>query len=260
MALATLLKDLAVWVGGYDFSGYMKSIRMGASKAELASGVFSDGVVCYKPGIVTVDAGGAGFWNAESALAPDPVEFARVKADATPADWPFVVIPPNSDGNAANTVANEGYATVGNAYEYNIGAAHGALLPFTLKKQPSTAYSFYRVSLELAKASRTATTTSTGQQLGALSATQQLIVILQVFSITGTGEWTLTVESDDNSDFSSATVRATFSTVDQDEDPAFEVVKIAGAITDNWWRVVLTETSGTSTVSAAVVFGIANLT
>lgn len=254
MALPQLLKDSAVWLAGYDFTGYLNSVNFAAAKAELPSNVFTDGVECYFPGLVSVIAEAGGFWNSESALAPDPVVFDRVKADATPADWPLIVVP------GGNTEGNIGYAVVGNQFMYQLGGAHGQLLPFSMKTLPSTGYKLYRQRLERAKASVTATTTSAGFQYGALSAAQQMIVTFHVFLISGTGAWTLTIQSDDNAGFSSATTRAAFTQVDQAGDPAFQVVKISGAITDDYWRAVLTEDSGTSTISFAVSMGIANLT
>ena len=109
------------------------------------------------------------------------------------------------------------------------------------------------------KAAVSVSTNGTASQLGALSAAQKMVISFHVFLIVGTGVWTLTIESDATNAFVGAeTTRATLTSVDQDDDPAMAVATIAGAVTDTWWRAVLTETSGTATITYSVSLGIAN--
>jgi hypothetical protein len=166
------------------------------------------------------------------------------------------MFPPFSPAGAPNTFGNRGYLVVGNQFNYNLGGTHGELQQFALGTKLGTTYALTRQRLMAAKAAVSGTTTGTGLQLGALSATQRMVISYHVFLITGTGSWTLTIESDDNSGFTSATVRATATVVSDADDPATEVLTVAGAVTDDWWRAVLTETSGTSTVTYAVSMGI----
>ena len=82
-------------------------------------------------------------------------------------------------------------------------------------------------------------TNGTAVQLGAVSATQSLYAALHVFS--GTGSFIVKVQSDDNSGFTTATDRITFATVATGTPSASEwATPVAGAITDDWWRVVCT--------------------
>lgn len=259
MSEPCFLKDAAIWLGGYDFSGHCNNINLTGAKAELEHRVFGDGIMSMFPGLVSTMVELGGFWSAESALAPDPVIFTRIDPTQTPAVWPLIVVPPNAVGVAANTYGNNGYGVLGRQFLYSFGGAHGQLMPFSVKTLPSSNYALARQRIEIAKQSLTATHTSTGSQLGALTATQRLLATLHVFSITGTGSWTLTIQSDDNSGFLSPTTRITFTTVDDTQDPAMEIKQVAGAIADDWWRAVLTETSGTSTISVAVTIGINNL-
>jgi hypothetical protein len=96
------------------------------------------------------------------------------------------------------------------------------------------------------------TTTSVGKEYGALLATDQLLVSLHVFSING-GTWTLTIQSDDNSGFTTPTTRDTFTAVTT--APTFQVRKIVGAVTDNWWRAVMTETVAGTELTYSVTMG-----
>lgn len=104
-------------------------------------------------------------------------------------------------------------------------------------------------------ASRTSSSTGTGRQMGAVTSTQSLYAALHVLSISGTSTPTLTVkiQSDDNAGFTSATDRITFTA---NTAVGYEWKSVAGAITDDYWRVSYT-ISGTNPVfSFAVVAGI----
>lgn len=259
MAEPVLLKDLLAWFGGYDFQGHVSSANLTGAKAELANGRFGDDVEPLFPGLQQIASEFGGFWSAENSSAPDTVIWPRIDPTLTPAAWPVVMIPPYSPAATPNTFGNWGYLVVGKQYSYNFTGQHGQLMPFSVRTLPATTYALYRQKLMAAKATVSATTTGTGFQLGELTASLKMVVSFHVFSITGTGAWTLTIESDDNSGFTSATTRATLTQVDQDDDPTFEVVEIAGPISnDDFWRAVLTEDSGTSSITYAVTMGIQN--
>ena len=85
-----------------------------------------------------------------------------------------------------------------------------------------------------------ATGQSTGFQFGALSAGETLRAAMFVLTATA-GTLDMTIESDDNSGFTSATTRMTFS---QFSAVGTEQQTVAGAITDDWWRVNYTIATG----------------
>ena len=107
--------------------------------------------------------------------------------------------------------------------------------------------------LAMVKGAYTATETTAGRQVGAISAGQKLYAALHVFATTGSPTWDVTIESDDNSGFTTATTRITFS---QLTAAGSAWSSVAGAITDDYWRVVGTF-GGTGSVTAAVTLGIA---
>lgn len=90
----------------------------------------------------------------------------------------------------------------------------------------------------------------TGLQLGAVSATQKIYLALHVFACSGT--LTCTLVSDDNSGFTSATTRATFTAA---TGQTVEWKSVAGAITDDYWRINYSLPSGSATfaVTAGIV-------
>lgn len=104
-------------------------------------------------------------------------------------------------------------------------------------------------------ASRTSSSTGTGRQLGAVVAGKSLYAALHVLSVAGTSTPTLTVkvQSDDNGSFTSATDRITYTGATA---VGSQWSSVAGAITDDYWRISYT-ISGTNPVFAfAVTAGI----
>jgi hypothetical protein len=91
---------------------------------------------------------------------------------------------------------------------------------------------------------RTASGTGTSVQLGAVAAGQHMYCNLHVVSIAGTSTPTLTVNigSDNATGFPSSTARGAFAAKTA---IGGESLRIAGPITDDWWRVTWT-VSGTS--------------
>lgn len=102
-----------------------------------------------------------------------------------------------------------------------------------------------------------ATTNGTITNLGAVSATQKVRAVLHVFSAGGSGSPTLDVKVQSAAlvGFGSPTDRITFTqttTTANDQYPA----AVSGAITDQFWRVVVTAGGTTPAYSAAVLVSI----
>jgi len=115
---------------------------------------------------------------------------------------------------------------------------------------------WFRGKLLADNAARTSSSNSTGIQLGTISASQKMHAALHVFAVSGTSPTLdVTIESDDNSGFSSATTRMTFT---QATAVGAEVIgPTAGpAGSDDYWRVAWTiGGTGTPTFNFAVIFG-----
>jgi len=92
----------------------------------------------------------------------------------------------------------------------------------------------------------TATGDGTGRQIGAVGATESIYIGVHVTAITG--DWDIVIESDDNSGFTTATTRATFAGVTAIGQ---QFTSVAGAITDDWWRVRYVENSAGSLTHVA---------
>lgn len=251
MAEPAFLSDCKVYFGGYDLSASFNKVNLTAAKAQLANGRFGDTVEPFHPGIQQVEANVGGFYASGSGEVDDAL-FARGVTDTT--EWPLTIAPPSAPTAAAGAAGNVAYTIRSAQLSHKIAGSHGQLLQFDVESRIKNG-GLYRQTIDQPKGLVSATTTSTGRELGLLGATQKLVTTLHVFAING-GSWVLTIESDDNSGFTSATTRQTFTAVTTAPNRA--VMELNGAIaTDTWWRAVLTKTGGTS-ITYAVALSIEN--
>lgn len=101
---------------------------------------------------------------------------------------------------------------------------------------------------------RTSSSTGTGRQLGAVVAGKSLYAALHVVEVSGTTpSLTVKVQSDDNADFTSATDRITFTAA---TDETYEWSSVAGAVTDDYWRITYTISGTNPSFKFAVTAGI----
>ena len=104
------------------------------------------------------------------------------------------------------------------------------------------------------------TTTGTKYQHGDLSSTQTGVGVLRLLAApggAGSNACVVTIESDADSIAGGETTRITFATLNQVSVALHEVVEVAGAVTDAWWRAVVTISgAGTRTFNLLISFGI----
>ena len=94
----------------------------------------------------------------------------------------------------------------------------------------------------------------TAYQVGAAVAGQKVYATMQVPVFTQNTSVTVTIESDDNGDFSSATTQFTFDAVDSN---TFEwATPLDGPITDEYWRAKWVVNSGSPDIHLVVILGI----
>jgi len=98
--------------------------------------------------------------------------------------------------------------------------------------------------------------TSTGSQLGAVSATEKIYANLHCTAASAGDTLDVIVQSDDNAGFTSATNRITFSQVAGGIITS-EYLTLAGAITDDHWRISYTIAGSDPSFTFAVALGIA---
>ena len=181
----------------------------------------------------------AGFFDA---IEPDATLF----ADIGNSDSLITVAPATAAGSRAffmrSTVSD--YQPFGGAvgelagFQLSAGANIGDLIRGTLGNN----------------AARTSTGNATGYQLGAIAAAQSIFVGTHIIAVSGgSPALQIIIQSDDNAGFSSATDRITFSSANA---IGSQFASLAGAITDDYWRVRYVVSGTSPSFTFATSFGI----
>lgn len=234
------LSDAKLYFGEFDLSGNINEVALGFGAPLKRATSFGDTGERRLAGIPDGAVQAEGFWD--STL--DAGLFGKISL----ADVPFSVVP------KGETEGGRGFLFRCASGDYEQGGPVGDLFPFSVGGQLSAGEALIRGTF-MHRATRTVTANGTAQQLGAVSATQKLYGALHVFAATGaTSTLDVTVESDDASGFPLAVTRMTFAqkTVIGSEWPT----PIAGAITDDWWRIKWTIGGSGPSFDFAVLLGI----
>jgi hypothetical protein len=248
--MATLAaNNVTTWFSGYDMTGDLNSTTLSLSYEALDATPFQPGTVTrpsrYRiAGLEDTQLEEAGFWQAGAGQV-DPTAFTALGG----ASQVITCSPNGLEENAA-------YFFRARQFNYELFGQLGEVLPFRLTAQSARGTGLASVGavrgiVLKTKADVSATgATGTASELGAASSSQYLYAGLHVFSagttITGV------IESDDNSNFTSATTRITFSGITA--TGGYWGTRVAGAITDTWYRLRITAVTGT--FSIACVAGI----
>lgn len=237
-----LFSDCKVYVGGYNLSGQLNQAALQYTAMMLDETTFGATTRINKGGLKAVTAAIEGLWDASSTSAPDPVLFAGVGT----AQIPVSLVPQGA------TAGNTAFLFRAAQADYKPGAAIGELLGFSVELLGSGGLpGLVRGALLHAGSATGNISGGTAVQLGAVAAGKSLYAILHTFS--GTGNFTVKIQSDDNSGFTSATDRITFTQVGTATPVASEWATVAGAITDDWFRITATNPN---TRDFAVTLGI----
>lgn len=239
MAISALT-DARIYVNQYDLASNVNNVEVGVEVAELDVTNFdSAGWTEVIGGLKSASFNLSGFFD----LADNKSEEALAASLG-------------STGQVITVVADDAVgstALFGTAFHGKLSRLGGVgeAAPLSGSFKTSSQYGVVEGKLMVAKATQSLGSTSTVQQLGAVSATQRVYCALHVFEVTGGGTLTVQLSSDDNSNFTSATARVAMTAA---TGPTSQFSSTAGAITDDYWRVGWTLTAGTATF--AVVAGI----
>ena len=239
--MATVLTNAGLYVGGYELSSYFNTLEITGEADVLDVTSFGASTRQYLTGFKGVRFGGAGWY--------DPANSDKPLFDAWGATDNIVSI---AQSNATGGLC---WFVRGCLPTYQMGASLGQAATIQLSGQTSTP-PFVRGNILHRATGVTSSSSSTAQQLGAVASTERIFAAAHVFSISGTSTPTITfkVQSDNASNFPSATDRLTFTGMTaigaqwQSAGPS--------AITDDYWRVNWTITGSSPVFGFAVMFGI----
>lgn len=239
-----VLTDVRLFTGGCDLTAVNNQIEFTAETEEkdvtnFGSGGWAEVIGGIKKGKISA----SGHWVAGGT---DKVDDNLWPGMGGRGAWSWC--PDTAD------VADIAYLTYGLQANYKILDAIGEVAPWSADM--SSAWPISRgVVLHPPGTARTATGSGTAVEHVAVTAGQYVYANLHVLSIAGTSTPTITVaiQSDDNSGFSSATTRATFTAATA---VGGESIRAAGAITDTWWRASWTISGSSPSFLFSVALGV----
>jgi hypothetical protein len=194
-------------------------------------------------GLRSTEISAEGQWEAGDLGKVDDVSFGDL-ATATP----WTVAP---DGAS---VSNLAYLTSTLRTSYELGGAVGDVAPWSATGK-GTSPLVRGVIAHPPGTARSTSGTGSSVQLGAVSSSQALYVALHVHSVSGTTpSLTVRVESDNATGFPSAVTAGTFTAANAISG---QWMRIAGPITDDWFRAAWAISGTTPSFLFTVSFGIA---
>jgi len=238
-------KDMSILVGSIEMACNAKSVTLSTEvtpldTTSLCSTGWTTVIAGNKSGTVNIE-----FMQDVATLGVDDTLYPLLGT----ADVVKSIVANSADGSAAYLLKS-----IPLSYTPVMGAA-GELAMGTISGSSSTGPVVRGTLLHPSNAARTSSSTGTGRQLGAVAAGKSMYAALHVISASGTNP-TLDVilQSDDNASFTSATSRITFT---QATGRTSQLSSVAGAITDDYWRVSYTiGGTDTPTFAFAVTAGI----
>jgi hypothetical protein len=237
-----ILKDCNLFVAEFDLTADTSQTRVEHSAAELDHTTMGNSSRKRLAGIEDVSVAHEGFVEHGTGLVEDAL-FGRVAA----ANAALTMIPANS-----GAIGDRAYLTEAGHFTFSPGASVGEVYAFSAEARGSER--LVRGEILQNKTARTVTFTATGRQLGAVSATQRLYAALHVFTVSGTTPTLdVIIESDNAVGFPSP---ATQITLAQKTAKGSEFKSVAGAITDDWFRVKGTIAGTTPSFTLAVAVGV----
>lgn len=232
--------NVTTFVGGYDLTGDLNSCTVDLGTDPQVCTPFGSTAVKRVGGLRNVETKQDGYWQSDTD-AVDPTVFDGLT------DLQVVTHTPTG------TESDVAYFYQAKTFSYEMFGQVGEVVPFSLSAQGARGNGTLSVGavrgrLLKAKAAVSATgATGTAYQLGATSATQYLYGAVHLVGTAGTSI-TLVLESDADNTFASATTRITFGSLTA--LGGTWGTRVAGAITDEWYRIRVTECTGAWTVAA----------
>lgn len=245
----TILTDVRLFTGGCDLTSANNKVEFQAEVDEKDVTVFRSSGTGQMWGSViggiakgSVDA--EGFWSAGSSDQVDDNLWPGLGGNGA---WSWCP--------ATANVGEVAWVTSALQSSYQILGAVGDVAPWKAKASTSGAIGRGKVAHPPGTA-RTATGTGTSVQHVAVPAGQYLYANLHVLSVAGTGTPTLTVkiQSDNATGFPSATDQITFTAATA---VGGESKRIAGPITDDWFRAAWTVSGTNPSFLFLVTFAVA---
>jgi hypothetical protein len=240
-------KDSDVYVDEFDFGGVVNSAKISVDVPPGDVTSFSDVHKTYvegKPGF-TIDLNG--LWSSSS-----PAYDAEMFIDLTSEERNVGIYPNQS------TAGQFGYEGKTNISKDAIPTPVGAVIALNVTWRGDRP--LIRSQLLHKVTAIASTANGTAYQHGAVAATQSVWSIVRLLAApggSGSNDLVITIQSDNAEGMSSPSTRLTHTTINQSSVALHETKEASGAVTDDWWRAVMTISGGGSrTFSLVIAMGI----
>ena len=239
-------KDLSILEGGTELAGHGKNVQMTGEcspldTTALATTGWTTMIAGNKTGTVSLDF----MQDFDSASGLDSTLWTNFGTSNVVRS----LVTASASGSAA-------YLMRGITLQYTpLTGNVGELAMGSIQSTVSTGPIARGLLLHPSNVDRTSSSTGTGYQMGAVASGQTMYAALHVLSASGTSPTLdVIVQSDDNSGFTTPTTRITFS---QANGVSSQWGSVAGAVTDDYWRISYTiGGSDSPTFAFAVTAGI----
>jgi hypothetical protein len=233
--------NITTWLGGYDLTGDLNQTSLNLATDPQMCTPYGSTAQKRVAGLRDVEAQVDGYWQSDTD-AVDPAVFDGLTTLQAVTHTP------------TGTELDVAWFYQTKTFTYQMFGQVGEVVPFSVSAQGvrgngTLSVGAVRGRLLAAKGDISATgATGSGYQIGAVASGQYLYAVVHCFAI-GTS-FTLQIQSDDNSGFTSPTTRMTLGSVTA--VGGTWGTRVAGPVTDDWWRVNVSAVTGTSTVAVAV--------
>jgi hypothetical protein len=231
------------YVSGYDLTGDTNGTSLDIEYDELDVTVNGNTGRNRIAGLESVESTVTGPWQSAASGAIDPTIFTGLGSNREV----VTQTPTGTEGDVA-------WLWQARKFKYQIGGQLGEVFPYEMtmmstKGSGTTSVGAVRGRLLKAEGDISGTgVTGSVVEAGAVASGQYLYCAVHCFSI-GTS-FTLQIQSDTASNFPSATTQMTTSSITA--TGGTWVTRVAGPITDTFWRVNVSAASGTSQIAVAI--------
>lgn len=252
--MAHVLRNVRIFAGGADLTGQSNKVELSAESEEKDvtnfASVDANGDVwkAVLGGLGSAKAAAGGQWEAGDPGRVDDDAFAALGGVGA---W---TIAPHESGAAGGAVGSVAWILNALRAQYQLGGAPGDVAPWAAAA--SSAWPLSRgVILHPPGTARTAAGNGTAVQRPPAAVGQHVYASLHVLSVAGTASPTLTVKVQSAADqaFTTPTDRLTFAAAGARTGQA---LRVAGPITDTWWRVTWSVTGTAPSFLFAAAVGI----
>lgn len=239
MSSEIIKSQLVLW-DGYNLTTDLFSVVLDVSVDALDNTTLGCTNRSNAPGLKTATVQVEGYYNS--------TDYDAALASTIAGSDKLITVCRNSTEGALAYFLNSVHASY-EPLKGNVGELAGFSAGGVNRRQP-----LCRGNLLFNQSSLSSSSNGTGQQLGAVLSTQTVYAGLHVLAVDDPADTLdVVIQSDDNGSFTSATNRITFT---QASAIGSEFKTLAGAITDDYWRVNYTITGSTPSFAAVVVMAI----